>query len=648
MKATRQWMPLVAALCAVVGGSITAGSGLASAAELPEGRVYELVTPPEGYDTEVYPTGDGSTADETEFPYQAAADGNAVVFPGGPTVGGNENSGFHGGNQYLASRSPAGGWSEVNLSPDDRPSVAIQAFNNDLSEAFLDGVEPLTPSSPGFGEEPEPFWMGNYDVLYSTSTKTTQYTPLFTVKPPYRAPAGLRTVGEIRKPSFPPTSGYREGRMLAFAGASADDSHLLFLANDALAPGAEGGLASSFEEANNLYESFDGALRLVNVLPDGSTHVNATFGGGPLFSHVISSDGSRIFWTDLSTGHIYMRENGSRTVEVSPAGKFQTASSDGTMAFFTNGDLYEYDVTHSITTDLDPGVPVRRVLGASEAGKYIYFTTESGELDLWHEGHVTSIATVDAEGPAEVTPDGHALVFHELRQLPSFQTLSEVMVYEADANELYCVSCGSGEGSGELIPSNKFNVYQPRWISADGARVFFESRVPLVPEDSNGKLDAYEWTKPGSNGCAESHGCIHLLTSGTSSDVSHFADASVSGDDAFVVTRAKLVPADNNELYDLYDLRVNGYQPIAPPTCTGTGCQGLPGAPPIFATPSSVTFEGVGNFATSKGKTAAKPKKTQKKKHKKKHKPKRKAKAKKKSKRSAAARRHVKAKGGRS
>ena len=36
---------------------------------------------------------------------------------------------------------------------------------------------------------------------------------------------------------------------------------------------------------------------------------------------------------------------------------------------------------------------------------------------------------------------------------------------------------------------------------------------------------------------------------------------------------------------------------MTPPVCTGTGCQGIPGAPPIFATPSSVTFEGVGNFA---------------------------------------------------
>ena len=41
--------------------------------------------------------------------------------------------------------------------------------------------------------------------------------------------------------------------------------------------------------------------------------------------------------------------------------------------------------------------------------------------------------------------------------------------------------------------------------------------------------------------------------------------------------------------------------------CTGTGCQGVPPAPPIFATPSSVTFNGVGNFEPSQ-KTTVKPK----------------------------------------
>ena len=42
----------------------------------------------------------------------------------------------------------------------------------------------------------------------------------------------------------------------------------------------------------------------------------------------------------------------------------------------------------------------------------------------------------------------------------------------------------------------------------------------------------------------------------------------------------------------LYDARVNGYNPRRKPPASGTGCQGVPPAPPIFATPASVTFTG--------------------------------------------------------
>ena len=68
-----------------------------------------------------------------------------------------------------------------------------------------------------------------------------------------------------------------------------------------------------------------------------------------------------------------------------------------------------------------------------------------------------------------------------------------------------------------------------------------------------------------------------------------------SGNDAFIVTRAQLVPEDRNDAYDLYDARVDGVD-RSPPACTGTGCQGVPAPPPTFATPPSVTFNGVGNF----------------------------------------------------
>ena len=632
MSARRLSMWMAALLCAVVCLVLV---GSASADKLPDGRVYERVDSLPQYGAEVYQPHIYLYEGTYEFPvsstallFQSSADGNRVAYIGGPSVGGNELSGESGGNQYLATRSANGGWAQANIAPVDASSSIFQAFSSDLSVGFLDAVEPLSSSAPGFGEPQQ--WDGNYDVLYRTDTSTSEYVPQFTTKPPYRSVETFKTAGSILLPPINPQSnGGRSERMLAFAGASADSSHVLFMADDALTgasegrPAAEGGSETAFAQEDNLYESVDGKPQLVNVLPDGTTHANAVFGGAmPFggevrFSRVISEDGSRVFWTDLATGHLYVRENGSSTIEISANGHYQTASSDGSDVFYTNGDLYEYEVENGHTVDLTPGVSVENVVGASQDGKYVYYVTTAGEFKLWHDGSTTTIAASPVTR-GEVTPDGHSVVFAS----NDIHVLGRIDVYDADTGLLYCASCAGKSGRGSLPLTNFFNVQEPRWISADGSRLFFISSEALVPQDTNGLEDVYEWERPGSGECpAGGEGCVYLLSGGTSIEESWFADASESGNDVFIITRAKLVRSDEDELYDLYDLRVDGNTPSSPPTCTGSGCQGVPGAPPIFATPSSATFEGVGNFTPSQeSKTKPKPKPKKKPKKKSKHK----------------------------
>ena len=633
MSARSLSMWAVALLCAVA-CQVFAGS--ASADKLPDGRVYERVSSLAQHGGEVYTPGgrryfgNDISGVYTGLPFQAAAAGGKVAYLGSPTVGGNELSGWEGGNQYLATRIPSGGWKQSNIAPTDRPSGVFQAFSSDLSVGFLDAVEPLSPLSPGFGEEIP--YEGSYDILYSTNTAGDEYVPLVTTNPPYRSKerfgSAYGTVSRVYVNSS--TGGKHEYRTLAFAGASADLSHMLLLANDALTgasegrPAAEGGAGSTFEKENNLYESVAGRLQLVNVLPDDTTHANATFGGGATegyngvkFSHVISTDGSRVFWTDLNTGHIYVRENGTSTEEISSAGTYQTASSDGSVVFYTDGDLYKYELEGAKTTDLTPGVPVEKVVGASEDGKYVYYVTTSGEFKLWHDGTTTAImATQVSRG--EVTPDGHSAVFMYAQGEERLQ--GQVRVYDADTGTVYCATCTTSSTLGALAVSNEANVYRPRWISADGSRVFFVSSEALVAQDTDGIYDVYEWERPGAGSCpgSESKGCVYLLSEGTSTQDSFFADASENGDDVFIVTRAQLIDTDQDELFDLYDVSSDGITPPVPSECTGTGCQGSPGSPPIFATPSSVTFEGVGNFAAPAKETKARPKPKKKTKHKKK------------------------------
>jgi hypothetical protein len=68
-----------------------------------------------------------------------------------------------------------------------------------------------------------------------------------------------------------------------------------------------------------------------------------------------------------------------------------------------------------------------------------------------------------------------------------------------------------------------------------------------VPEDSNGKIDTYEFDT--------ATGQVHLLSSGTDTGDSYFMDASGAGDDVFILTRERLAGWDTDNNYDLYDVR---------------------------------------------------------------------------------------------
>ncbi len=637
------------------------GTGQSS---LPDGRVYEMVTPPENDDANVYVpftftfTGavlnQGQAGISTELPFQASSDGNAFTYAGDPTSGGNGNSGPGEGNEYLATRLAGGGWNQTNLQVPGNRSAYYQAFSSDLSVGIVQsGAGESRPevvdqplSSEARGE--------NYKVLYTHNASEADYYPLFSKTVPLH-----RSAGTFGSNGFPNVEDTSKG-VLAYVGGSTNMSRLFFEANDAMTENAvDGGV-----EEDNLYESVGGRLSLVNVLPGGGSEPNARFGSpggsqsGPDLSHVISADGSRAFWTGLGTGDLYMTENAGsanqRTVQVDKAvgggGHFWTAIVNGSKVFFTKGDLYEYDVGTGVTTDLTPGVEVQGVIGASEDGGYVYYVDSAYNFSVWHTGSSKLIAKLSSEDgekalgralyrqvggfgdwqlslghrTAEVTPDGHSVVFMAFESLTDYpnEGLEEVYVYESETGRLICVSCNrSGEppeanvfssrtyfGAGGYFSPSWSTTFIPQWISNDGSRVFFDSSQPLVPQDTNGTVDVYEWERDGSGTCRETTGCVYLLSGGVSSSTSNLAGESSSGNDVFIITRAQLAPEDGNEAYDLYDARVDGVQPASPPACSGTGCQGVPASPPVFATPPSATFDGVGNFPSTVPKPAVKQK----------------------------------------
>jgi hypothetical protein len=649
---------------------------------LPDGRVYEMVSPAGEHDAgvfvpEVFTPGvqlSGSEGVQSRLPFQASVDGDAVVYAGESSEGGSGVDSEGGGDEYLATRSAEGGWSQANIEPPGVLAARYQAFSSDLSTGILEWAE------NGSGEAHGPLFLrddskGSYSALSSAGSTL-------------------------------------------YAGASSNGSDL-------------------FMNASGLYDAVQGHVSVVNVLPDGAVEPAATFGAPALrdpegnppdFSGVVSADGSRVFWSGLVSGGLYVRENPGQpqspiehgectvsgdacTVQLdvkapgasgsSGGGRFWAASSDGSKVLFTDEsrlttnstaahgapDLYEYQVNNEAgkpgtLTDLTvhAGEPagVQGVLGVSGGGSYVYFVANgvlaagassqsceaeplSGEptggcnLYVLHEGVVSFIAALSSQDgtrvmpaagdtngsgefgdwqpgvghrTAEVTPDGRSLVFMSNRSLTGYDNdavndgrltpVDEVYVYH-DEDGLSCVSCDPGkeapstyaDGAGGFLPVSWSATYLPQWVSEDGSRVFFDSSEPLAVQDTNGKQDVYEWEQDGTGSCQEQAGCVYLLSRGASPYASWLLGASTSGDDVFMITRAQLLPEEQGETYAVYDARVDGAQPPAQAGCPTTGCQIPPGLPPIFATPPSSTFEGVGNFpppTPSAAKAKAKPK----------------------------------------
>src|SRR5689334_5698101 len=245
--------------------------------------------------------------------------------------------------------------------------------------------------------------------------------------------------------------------------------------------------------------------------------------------------------------------------------------------------------------------------------------------------------------------DGETLFFQSHEKLTEYDNEGTREIYRYRPGEgILCVSCRptgeqaeEGPALGSIIfprasPGFAIEGVSSRNFSASGGRVFFESAEALSPEDTNGDgpegcsvfgrspacLDVYEWEAPEVGSCKAggpayssiNEGCLFLVSTGKSKFPSFFADASLSGDNAFFFTRDRLVSQDEDELQDVYDARVGGGLPsqsqVPPVPCEGIdACHGPPQERVSEGEPASQSFSGPGD---------QKPK--HKKKHAKKHK----------------------------
>jgi hypothetical protein len=256
-------------------------------------------------------------------------------------------------------------------------------------------------------------------------------------------------------------------------------------------------------------------------------------------------------------------------------------------------------------------------------------------------GPVSPIAHSPYLRSARVSPDGLHLAFTSTARASGYDNAdanfeepdAEAYLYDAspgEAGQLHCVSCNpSGSRPvGRLVFSEGGKIFAaaeiPGWpdqfrpsdlLSADGNRLFFQSYDALVPADTNGRRDVYEWERAsGQAQCEEdgaqlyvpsAAGCLSLISSGQSAQDSELIDVSQGGRDVFFATNSSLLPGDPG-LLDVYDAREGGGFPEAPapaPSCEGEACQSAPEAP-NDPTPGSSSFQGAGNVSEAPARKA--------------------------------------------
>jgi hypothetical protein len=219
--------------------------------------------------------------------------------------------------------------------------------------------------------------------------------------------------------------------------------------------------------------------------------------------------------------------------------------------------------------------------------------------------------------------DGRAIAFETAAPLTTDDTdeASDIYYYDAVADELLRVTAppdndASYVCAGDSERCNGDFGFQPQILGSndriglhgaqranlavndegtatladDTVSVFFETRLPLAPEDTNGsRMDVYEWQA----------GAVSLLSPGDSADHdAYFSGNSEDGDDVFFQTAQRLDPREIDEDYDVYDARVGGGFPYSPPPSScdalADGCAG-PGAGPLTGSRGTEDPDGDGD-----------------------------------------------------
>lgn len=421
-------------------------------------------------------------------------------------------------------------------------------------------------------------------------------------------------------------------------------------------------------EGTDLAKPYHG-LYVRDMVEEKTVRIGGTH---PVFQ-TMNSDGSLIFYVENGDLYAFDYDTGTQTDLTTDVGVGETnagvlpavsdVSEDGSYVYFVATGVLD---GHGVKGE--DNLYMLHDSGGVWSTAYVATLSHEDEKSWFGHGAQEAAQELPAVS-SRITPDGVYLAFMSNRSLTGYDNTDaisgrpdeEVYLYDAASERLVCASCNptgerpvgvldeqglqadprniwSGHWLAGSIPgwdsagaADNGSTYQPRYLS-DSGRLFFDSPDELVPQDSDGLENPYEYEPVGVGDCVagdstfseRSDGCVSLLSSGTSNSESAFLDASENGDDVFFVTSSKLVSLDYDDSNDVYDAHVCTSEspcvtpPVSPPPCaSGDSCKAAPSPQPeIFGAAPSATFSGTGNVVEEAKKSTAKAKSKPKKKSK--------------------------------
>jgi hypothetical protein len=591
-------------------------------AALPDCRAYELVSAP-GLTGDVWPPGN------------ASPDGNAllwgtfVVRPGFPGVNGGEDL-------YVSRRGPDG-WTDKHV-----------GLGNEVG-----GVAPMVHAAPDLKR----FIFGTYAATLPGDDGPNSPTAIIDRDLYREEPDG--TFAHINQGSDPQPA--EEENNLGLAGTTPDGMKVLFGDERILEPGAA--VPSFYLRVGNTTEIVSRDENNVPVSAGSATNAGSAKlsedGSTAAFIHITHGFGEEasVYIRDLEAGHSILVATEVPEPGVFPEINLLALSPAGTRLLFSahsqltpddedsSTDLYEYNRDTEALTRLTTGSPGSgnadtcgasdcrpRFVTATKDGSEVYFISAEqldadkgveGDPNLYLHagGHTTYVTTLTfapgddplAGSPSRLMLDESTLLFEASSRITAYDSAghNEIYAYDSKTGRITCVSCRPdgtapsgdadlrggpsvfGEGDLRLASSN-----------ADGSYYYYATSDPLVPGDTNGHFDVYEYNTASATPL--------LISDGKSDSDATYWGNSNDGRDIFIHSRQPLNAEDpDDSVTRVYDARIGGGfpTPVKPPSCEGEGCRGQGSAPPAPAAPTTSSFEGPPN-----------PKPGKPKKHKKKHK----------------------------